>query len=215
MPPKRKQAPASKSKAKDEAAPRKPSDSDLNEDQQRTMLRYLVDKAPAAFSTADKVVESRGKQNHQLNLFDHIVRSKDYTPFQVLSSCILFSKPLSSRLATRTLAMFYEEGSGSVEMPGKMRDAGTHGLWDRLDKARTQHKDKTATQLHDLAEMVIEKYAQDENDTSLDKLRAESGDDVKKLQQLLKNFNGIGEVGAQIFFRSVFRRVRVIYCTAC
>ena len=70
--------------------------------------------------------------------------------------------------------------------------------------AHTQHKDKTATQLGMLADSVIEHFASDENDTSLEKARKDGKQDWDTERDLLQtNIKGLGKTGLDIFFRRV------------
>jgi hypothetical protein len=45
-------------------------------------------------------------------------------------------------------------------------------------------EDKTATQLGELAEVIIERFARDQEDSSLEKLREEAGHDPEKASPL-------------------------------
>lgn len=73
--------------------------------------------------------------------------------------------------------------------------------YDALSKARTQHKDKTSLQLGRLAEKVINEYASDGSDTSLEKMRDELGGSADKLSAIVKSFYGFGDTAVEVFTR--------------
>ena len=86
--------------------------------------------------------------------------------------------------------------------PEALSKPGVDGRYKALSDAKTQHKDKTASQLGELCDLVVENYAADPSDASLapmhDKLKGGSLDDAVAL---LKEFKGIGDTGASIFCR--------------
>ncbi len=76
-------------------------------------------------------------------------------------------------------------------------------MWD----ARTQHKEKTAAQLGDLAEGVKKLCGGKEEGEEVDGLvqvRKEAGGDPEKLKKILtKGIKGVGPTGVGIFLRGV------------
>ena len=113
---------------------------------------------------------------------------------------VVMSKPISSRLGARTLLTLFGDDI-DFTTPQKLRDAGEDGRYDALSKARTQHKDKTADQLGRLAEKVIEEYASNESDTSLQKMRDKLDGDASKLDTIISDFYGCGQTASDIFRR--------------
>jgi transposase len=75
--------------------------------------------------------------------------------------------------------------------------------WDQRVKALneagyTRYQERTATMLGDLTEHLHERWGGD-----LRRLREQAGRDPKRERALLKQFKGIGDVGADIFLREV------------
>lgn len=166
----------------------------------KALLKFLIHDSPSRFGA--------GLDAKQPNLFDLMKVSPGYTPFQNLVAAAVMSKPFSSRLGVRTLLTIFdaskERDSGiDFSTPAKMRDAGEEGRYDALSKARTQHKDKTAMQLGKLADVVIEQYAQDENDTSLEKMHEKLEKDASNLHTIIKELYMFGETSADIFRRRI------------
>lgn len=75
--------------------------------------------------------------------------------------------------------------------------------YEALDKAKTQHKDKTSTQLGKLAKTVIDEYAEDESDTSLEKMHQVLDKDGANLHSIIKSMYMFGETSADIFQRRI------------
>lgn len=74
---------------------------------------------------------------------------------------------------------------------------------EALEKAKTQHKGKTAIQLEKLATAIIDHYADDENDTSLEKMHQKLDGDASNLHSIIKDLYMFGETSADIFQRRI------------
>lgn len=65
-----------------------------------------------------------------------------------------------------------------------------------------RHKDKTASEISLIADVIAEKFAENASDASMEKLRKDCNFDVEKERQTLKdNIKGLGKTGLDIFFR--------------
>ena len=125
------------------------------------------------------------------------------TPFEELASAVVLSRPVNHALGLRTVRTIFNAPHGFTT-PGAMRDAGPDERLKALYDARTQHKDKTAKELGELAEVVCERFAEKEGDGSLEKVREEAGYEVEKERELLKgSVKGLGQTGLDIFYRRV------------
>lgn len=135
--------------------------------------------------------------------------SKDLTPFEILLCAVLMSKPLSHRLGLRTISTLFSPPFG-LNTPRALEEAGYEGRREAMYEARTQHKDKTASQLGDLVEGLrgICKSEQDvislkavcdicQKATSQEKAIEE----VKSI--LTSNVKGLGPTGVEIFLRRI------------
>jgi endonuclease III len=118
------------------------------------------------------------------------------TLFRWLCASLLFSARISNAIAMEAAKAITREGWTS---PQKMAAA----RW--ADRARTlnqsgyaRYDERTSTMLGETAELLLEKYSGD-----LRRLREVAKRDPARERELLKEFKGIGEVGADIFFREV------------
>ncbi|SDL02134.1 hypothetical protein SAMN05661010_00778 [Modicisalibacter muralis] len=114
--------------------------------------------------------------------------------YRLLCLALLTSAPLSAEAAMRACKAL---GKAGWTTPAKMADT----TWEERVKVLNEHgyaryDEKTARQLEALTDHLQNRYAGD-----LRQLRAEADGDVKKARRLLKEFKGIGGVGADIFLR--------------
>src|SRR4051794_33307419 len=112
--------------------------------------------------------------------------------WQLLVLSLLLSARISSDIAVAAARELMDAGFGT---PGAMQHASWQDRVDALGRGHYRRYDeRTATQLGEVAELVLEEY-----DGDLRKLHERSDDVEKDLQQ----FKGIGPAGAAIFCREV------------
>jgi hypothetical protein len=92
--------------------------------QLKAILSFLVERSSKEFGN--------GSDAQQPNLFDHMAHSASYTPFQSLVAAVVMSKPISSRLGSRTLLTIFAGAEGVTDgvdfsTPQKIIDAGEDG----------------------------------------------------------------------------------------
>lgn len=88
--------------------------------------------------------------------------------------------------------------------PKKILEAGNEGCRQALDKARTQHRQKTAEELVLLADAVVHSLGRGDEDVSWERVREESGREGEKERKMLKkNVKGFGKTGFGIFGRRI------------
>lgn len=71
-----------------------------------------------------------------------------------------------------------------------IREAGVEGCREALERARTQHRRKTAGELVGLAEAVVERLGDGEEDVELERVRSEAGGEVEKVSGSAKRIRG-------------------------
>lgn len=114
--------------------------------------------------------------------------------FQWLFSANLFSARIGSSIATDAARALIKDG---LTTPEKMKNTTWNHRVRILNEAHyTRYQEKTSTFLGDLSEFLVEKYKGD-----LNNLKEEAGKDQQKLQELLKEVKGMGDVGVDIFLR--------------
>jgi endonuclease III len=116
--------------------------------------------------------------------------------FKLLCASILFSTRIGAKVAMRAATAIFEKGWTT---PEKLVKAGWDSRTVTLNRSGYARYDgRGSMMLGDSAQMVIDKYGGD-----MRKLREAAGRDPAKERDLLKEFKGIGNVGADIFLREV------------
>jgi len=116
--------------------------------------------------------------------------------FQLLILCMLASKPISAEIAVAAAKELFDSGWRSPDAALKAKRADVIKAFGRAHYVR--YDESSATRLVDIARLVKDKYGGD-----LRRLAEESGHDIAATKRLLKEFNGIGDTGADIFLREV------------
>lgn len=116
--------------------------------------------------------------------------------FQLLMMCSLMSKPITAEIAVDAAKELF--GCG-LRTPQQVLDADRDEMIHAFGRASyARYDESTATRLPQMARLAMDRYHGD-----LRRLAAESNDDTSAAKRLLKEFKGIGEVGADIFLREV------------
>ena len=124
------------------------------------------------------------------------LRNKPMPLFQLLTLCMLASKPIGADIATRAAREVFKTG---LRTPKAIREADRSTLIAAFGRAHyVRYDESSATRLADIAQTVLDVYADD-----LRGLAAESKRDVAAAKRLLKQFKGIGDTGADIFVREI------------
>lgn len=124
------------------------------------------------------------------------LRNQPMPLFQLLMLCMLASKPIDADIAARAARELFDSG---LRTPHKILEADRRTVINALGRAHYRRYDESsATMLVELAEEVQEDYRGD-----LRLLAERSGRDVAAATVALKQFKGIGDIGASIFLREV------------
>jgi endonuclease III len=114
--------------------------------------------------------------------------------FQLLVLAELLSARIGADIAVATAG---ELRAGGWTTPQRMREAPRSGVIRALGRGGYRRYDeRTATQLRDAAQLVIDRYGGD-----LRRLAEEADGDVRSAARLLQQVNGIGPTGASVFLR--------------
>lgn len=114
--------------------------------------------------------------------------------FQLLCASILMSARIRSDIAARGAKALWKKG---WRTPKKMAAATWSARARTLNKSGyARYDERTSTMLGETAQAVIERYGGD-----LRKLRAAAARRPQEERKRLKAFKGMGDVGADIFFR--------------
>jgi endonuclease III len=113
--------------------------------------------------------------------------------FQLLTLCMLASKPIDATIATQAARELFDAGLRTPQAVLKAERATMISAFGRAHYVR--YDESSATRLADIAAAVRDEYGGD--------LRKLATGDVKVTSRLLKRFKGIGDTGADIFLREV------------
>lgn len=121
---------------------------------------------------------------------------KPMPSFQLLTLCMLASKPIDASIA---VAAAHELFAAGPRKPEAVLDADRKDMIDAFGRAHYVGYDESwATRLTDIAATV-----NDECGGDLRKLAERRTHDATATKRLLKEFKGIGDTGAEIFLREV------------
>jgi endonuclease III len=124
------------------------------------------------------------------------MKAKPMPLFQLLTLCMLASKPIDAAIATRAARELFAAG---LRTPKAVLDAERSTMIAAFGRAHyVRYDESSATRLADIARSVREDYSGD-----LRELAARSEHDITAAKRLLKQFKGIGDTGADIFLREV------------
>lgn len=114
--------------------------------------------------------------------------------FQLLTASLLMSARISTDIAVAAARALYDHGcTGASEM----LDASWQERVDALGEGSyVRYDESTATYLGETAQLAIDRY-----DGDLNRLRETAGRDRDRIHRRLRDFKGIGRVGADIFCR--------------
>ncbi|KAK4698091.1 hypothetical protein P7C71_g57, partial [Lecanoromycetidae sp. Uapishka_2] len=161
------------------------------------LLQYLL--SPSSLELCRPKDETEDLKNRGADTRTY--SSSTFTPFEELVCATILSRPIGHMLGLRSIRTIFN-APYNLTSPKAIRKAGNEGCREALDKARTQHRQKTAEELVILADAVVDTLGSSEDDVSLEKMREACGDDVDKQREMLKkNIKGLGKTGLDIFAR--------------
>ena len=144
-------------------------------------------------ATVEAVLQVNG-QSYAGEVGADISRNTPSPLYRWLVASALLSARISQDIATDAAKALSKKG---WRTPQKMADATWRQRTDTLNHAGyARYDESTSRMLGDGAALLLEKY-----DGDLRKLREEAERDPKQERKLIKEFKGIGDTGADIFFR--------------
>ncbi|KAK5166921.1 uncharacterized protein LTR77_007650 [Saxophila tyrrhenica] len=166
----------------------------------RQLLNYLLSNACEDLCRPDeeaKDIATRGS----IKTYSGSVMN----PFEELLSAAILSRPISHRLGLRTIRTVFNDPY-NFNSAHAVQKAGHEKHLQAVYDARTQHKDKTAAEIGQIADTVLERFTSkgDTEGTELGKALSDSDGDVDAALDAIKSgIKGIGETGMKIFLRRV------------
>ncbi|HEY2088878.1 MAG TPA: endonuclease [Mycobacterium sp.] len=116
--------------------------------------------------------------------------------FQLLVLCMLASKPIDATIAMRAGHELFSDG---LKTPKAVLDAERQTMIEAFGRAHyVRYDESSATRLTEMAQRVVDDYSGD-----LREIPRRTSNNVAAAKQMLKQFKGIGDTGADIFLREV------------
>ena len=163
------------------------------------ILQFLL--SPAALDLCRPKDEIEDLKS--LNTDTRTYSSSNFTPFEELVCALVLSRPIGHMLGLRSIRTIFN-APYELNTPKTIREAGYDGCREAFDKARTQHRQKTAEELVLLADGVVDHLGSGEDDVSLEKVREETGHDAGKEREMMKkHVKGLAKTGLDIFGRRI------------
>ncbi|MEX2671286.1 MAG: hypothetical protein WD294_04155 [Phycisphaeraceae bacterium] len=146
-------------------------------------------------ATIRRLLDRRGRTfAEELNI--HVEQGTPSPLFQLLCFALVGSTRIGWQTSLHAARALFDAGWTT---PAKMADATWRQRTDVLNKSGyARYDESTSRMLEDSARLLLEKYQGD-----LRKLREQAGRDREEERRRVKEFKGIGDVGADIFFREV------------
>jgi endonuclease III len=124
------------------------------------------------------------------------VNDKPMPLFQLLVLCMLASKPIGAATAMRAAREIFKAG---LRTPKAVLASDRRTMITAFGRAHyVRYDESSATRLTGIAQRVRDEYSGD-----LRRLAQRSHHDVGAAKRMLKEFNGIGDTGADIYLREV------------
>lgn len=124
------------------------------------------------------------------------LRDKPMPLFELLTMCMLASKPIDAGTATQAARELFHCG---LRTPQAVLDCDRQTMIDAFGRAHyARYDESSATRMSAIATAVCDEYGSD-----LRRLAEQSGHDTTEAKRLLMQFKGIGDTGADIFLREV------------
>lgn len=116
--------------------------------------------------------------------------------FELLVLCMLASKPIDAAIAMRAGRELFKKG---LRTPKAVLAADRQTMIRAFGRAHyVRYDESSATRLTDMAKRVSDEFSGDVRE-----IAQRSRHDIGAAKRILKQFNGIGDTGADIFLREV------------
>ena len=166
----------------------------------KKLLKFLLSNEAIDLSRPQDEIKDLKGRDSKIKTYS----TSELSPFEELISAVILSRPISHALGVRSIRTIFNDPY-NFNSPKAIQDAGPEKRLQALYDARTQHKDKTAEQLGQVADTVVAKFSNgNAEDTSLEGVRKAGQEDIDEESDLLtKSIKGIGKTGMSIFFRRI------------
>ncbi|KIW10031.1 hypothetical protein PV08_11807 [Exophiala spinifera] len=165
----------------------------------KQLLNFLLSADALPYCFPDDELEAAAKNTKGLKSYSR-TSPTSFTAFEHLVCAHLLSKPLSHALGMRSIRTLLNEPY-NFSTAESIVDAGEDRVWQALEDARTQHRQKTARYLFAMAQ----EYADDNGGDTMLGLAERANDEGPSgvIAYIKDTVPGLGDVGGQIFCRRI------------
>ena len=170
--------------------------------EQLKLLNFLLSPSSLPFARPKEEAEDL-KNRPNGGARTRTYAASPFTPFEELLNSLILSRPIGHMLGVRSIRTLLNPPYNLMS-PKLIKDLGADGVRQALDKARTQHRQKTAEEIVLLADAVTDTLGEDHFDVSLERVREQCGHDMEKERKMIQdNVKGMGKTGLDIFGRRI------------
>jgi hypothetical protein len=198
---KRKTPPTSSSKGGSKAA--KQEKSKGSEPSKKQLLNFLLSKDALPFCFPEDELEF-ARSNPKAHTYS-LTSPSEFTPFEHLLCAALLSKPLSHVLGMRSIRTLLNPPY-NFRTPESVAEVGEKKVWEALEEARTQHRQKTASYVYGMAEEFVDdnKGGKGKREMMFELSERANEEGAGGVVSWVKEFvKGMGETGGEVFCRRV------------
>lgn len=165
----------------------------------KQLLNFLLSSAALPFCFPEEELSDAAKSSSKKYKCYSLTSPTSFTPFEHLVCAHLLSKPLSHALGMRSVRTLLNDPF-NLSSARAIVNAGEKRVWEALEAARTQHRQKTAAYLFGMGEA----YDRDGGDAMYTLAeQANDGGHTGVVAHIKETVPGLGPVGAEIFCRRV------------
>lgn len=150
----------------------------------------LSSKAESLYKHDDKRLSEKDATKSYFSIGD------DLNSWEHFLCALVVSRPLSHVLGQRAVQVLLNSPY-SMSTPQKVLDAGESKVYEALEEAHTQHRQKTASQILQAAEYLVSEKIDDGKGS----MKGLEKQDVKGIKDTLGKVNGVGSVACDVFLR--------------
>jgi hypothetical protein len=166
----------------------------------KQLLNFLLSKDALYYCFPDDELEF-AKANPEARSYS-LTSPSEFTPWEVLLSAHLLSKPLSHRLGMRSIRTLLN-APYSFNSPEAVVKAGEEKVYEALGMAKTQHRQKTAAYIAGMAEEFVDDRKRKREMMFELSEKANDEGSAGVVEFIKGNVKGMGVTGGEVFCRRV------------
>ena len=169
----------------------------------KQLLNFLLSKDSLPYCFPDDELEFARKNS--MSRTYSLTSPSEFTAWEHLVCAHLLSKPLSHALGMRSIRTLLNPPY-SFTTPEAVVKAGEKKVWEGLEDAKTQHRQKTAAYVHGMADEFVDdnKGGKGKREMMFELSEKANDEGSGGVVEFIKaNIKGMGPTGAEVFCRRV------------